>query len=29
MSPDTQGLLDGRLGIAAAILMCAIEGKQG
>jgi len=27
--PDTQGLLDKRLGIAAAILMCAIEGKQG
>jgi hypothetical protein len=28
LSPDTQGLLDGRLGIAAAILMCAIEGRQ-
>ncbi|MBN1934523.1 MAG: hypothetical protein JW934_07645 [Anaerolineae bacterium] len=27
-SPDTQGLLDKRLGIAAAILMCAVEGKQ-
>lgn len=27
-SPDTQGLLDRRLGIAAAILLCAIEGKQ-
>ncbi len=27
-SPDTEGLLDKRLGIAAAILMCAIEGKQ-
>jgi uncharacterized protein YxjI len=27
--PDAQGLLDKRLGIAAAILMCAIEGKQG
>ncbi len=27
-SPDTEGLLDRRLGIAAAILMCAIEGKQ-
>lgn len=26
--PDTQGLLDKRLGIAAAILMCAVEGKQ-
>lgn len=28
LSPDTQGLLDRRLGIAAALLMCAIEGKQ-
>ncbi len=28
LSPNTKGLLDGRLGIAAAILMCAIEGKQ-
>jgi hypothetical protein len=28
-SPDTQALFDKRLGIAAAILMCAIEGKQG
>ena len=28
LSPDAQGLLDGRLGIATAILMCAIEGKQ-
>jgi uncharacterized protein YxjI len=27
-SPDTTGLLDRRLGIAAAILLCAIEGKQ-
>jgi hypothetical protein len=27
--PDTQALFDKRLGIAAAILMCAIEGKQG
>jgi uncharacterized protein YxjI len=27
-SQDTQGLLDKRLGLAAAILMCAIEGKQ-
>lgn len=27
-SPDTNGLLDRRLGIAAAILLCAIEGKQ-
>ena len=27
-SPDTKGLLDRRLGIAAAILLCAIEGKQ-
>lgn len=27
-TPDTQGLLDRRLGVAAAILMCAIEGKQ-
>lgn len=28
-SMDTDGLLDRRLGIAAAILLCAIEGKQG
>ena len=28
-APDTQNLLDKRLGIATAILMCAIEGKQG
>jgi len=27
-SMDTDGLLDRRLGIAAAILLCAIEGKQ-
>jgi hypothetical protein len=27
-SLDTQGLLDRRLGIAAAVLLCAIEGKQ-
>lgn len=27
-SPDTQNLLDRRLGIAAAVLLCAIEGKQ-
>ncbi len=26
--PDRQGLLDRRLGIAAAILLCAIEGRQ-
>ena len=28
-SMDAQGLLDRRLGIAGAILLCAIEGKQG
>jgi hypothetical protein len=28
-SPDTENLLDRRLGIAAAVLLCAIEGKQG
>ena len=28
LTPDTQGLLDKRLGVAAAILMCAVEGKQ-
>jgi len=28
-SMDTNGLLDRRLGIAGAILLCAIEGKQG
>jgi hypothetical protein len=28
-SMDKQGLLDRRLGIAAAVLLCAIEGKQG
>jgi uncharacterized protein YxjI len=28
-SMDSDGLLDRRLGIAAAILLCAIEGKQG
>ena len=27
-SPDDQARLDRRLGLAAAILMCAIEGKQ-
>jgi len=27
-TPDTQGLLDRRLGIAAAVLLCAIEGKE-
>jgi uncharacterized protein YxjI len=27
-SADTQGLLDRRLGIAAAVLLCAIEGRQ-
>lgn len=27
-SMDKQGLLDRRLGIAAAVLLCAIEGKQ-
>lgn len=27
-SLDGEGLLDRRLGIAAAILLCAIEGKQ-
>jgi len=27
-SPDTNGLLDRRLGLAAAILLCAVEGKQ-
>ncbi|HOJ33912.1 MAG TPA: hypothetical protein PKY35_03485 [Candidatus Hydrogenedentes bacterium] len=28
-SPDTEGLLDRRLGLAAATLLCAIEGRQG
>lgn len=28
-SMDKNGLLDRRLGIAGAILLCAIEGKQG
>ena len=28
-SLDTNGVLDRRLGIASAILLCAIEGKQG
>lgn len=28
-SPDVNGVLDRRLGIAAAILLCAVEGKQG
>jgi hypothetical protein len=27
-SMDTQGRLDRRLGIAAAVLLCAIEGRQ-
>ncbi len=27
-SEDTEGLLDRRLGIAAAVLLCAIEGRQ-
>jgi uncharacterized protein YxjI len=27
-SADTQGLLDRRLGMAAAVLLCAIEGRQ-
>lgn len=27
-SPDFSGLLDKRLGIAAAVLLCAIEGRQ-
>lgn len=27
-SPDTVGLFDRRLGIAAAILLCAVEGKE-
>lgn len=26
---DTDGLLDRRLGIAAGVLLCAVEGKQG
>jgi len=26
--PDVNGLLDRRLGIAAATLLCAIEGRQ-
>lgn len=28
-SPDRNALLDRRLGLAAAVLLCAIEGKQG
>lgn len=28
-SIDTHGLLDRRIGIAAAVLLCAVEGKQG
>jgi uncharacterized protein YxjI len=28
-SPDRQNLLDARLGLSAAILLCAIEGRQG
>ena len=27
-SPDIQHLLDRRLGLAAAVLLCAIEGRQ-
>ena len=27
-SPDSEGFLDKRLGIAAAIMLCAIDGKQ-
>jgi uncharacterized protein YxjI len=27
-SPDVSGVLDRRLGIAAAVLLCAVEGKQ-
>lgn len=27
-SPDVSGVLDRRMGLAAAVLMCAIEGKQ-
>ncbi|MEM9915595.1 MAG: hypothetical protein AAF911_11590 [Planctomycetota bacterium] len=27
-TPDTQNLLDPRLGLAAAVLLCAIEGRQ-
>ena len=29
LSPDTRGLLDRRLALAAALLLAAIEGKQG
>jgi hypothetical protein len=28
-SPDTDGLLDRRLGIAAGLLLCAVEDRQG
>ncbi len=28
-TPDTGNVLDPRLGLAAAVLLCAIEGKQG
>jgi len=28
-SDDTDNLLDPRLGLAAAVLLCAVEGKQG
>ncbi|MGB0767804.1 MAG: hypothetical protein ACPGYV_08845 [Phycisphaeraceae bacterium] len=28
-SPDTGNVYDARLGLAAAVLLCAIEGKQG
>jgi uncharacterized protein YxjI len=28
-TPDTTNRLDPRLGLAAAVLMCAVEGKQG
>lgn len=29
LTPDEEGLLDPRLALAAAILLCAIEGRQG
>jgi hypothetical protein len=28
-SEDTEGKLDRRLGIAAAVLLCSIEGREG
>ena len=28
MSYDTENVMDNRVGIAAAVLLCAIEGKQ-